>query len=498
MSKNKAETKQNAGMWSNCGVSARLPAAALAALALTLGLSACVEEGPRDPIGITAVSHGVETRTDRQARLTGRDGEADSTDPWFAGAAVADEPSATLIARQLLEQGGNAADAAAAVYFGLAVTYPAAAGLGGGGICLVHAGGGKTVETVSFLTRNPRGGGAVAVPGNVRGFALIHARYGSRPWGSVVAPAERLAATGTPVSRATARQLADAASVIAASPSLRSTFSNDKGAVAGELDIVTRIHLAATLAQIRSQGVGGFYSGQTAHRLVEESAAAGGALSLGDLRDYRPDILPAQSLDAGTGRLWIPDASIGAGAYEAALWPAIQNAGPADLVEIARRTAASLGAPASEIDRDFGSTSFAVIDNKGGAVACAVTMNGPFGTGRVAEGTGVALATSPGRSVLGLGSAFLAPVIVTGESGEYVRFAGAGAGAPKGAAAIQYAARNTATTDGALSALEAGPADARSPANAIVCADGIASGACGLGINPRGDGMGITGVASGS
>lgn len=492
--------KETAGMWLNCGFSGRRlrQGAALAALALALGVSACAEEGPRDPIGLTAVSHGVETSTDRQARLTGRDREADSSDPWFAGAAVADEPSAALIARQLLEQGGNAADAAAAVYFGLAVTYPAAAGLGGGGVCLVHAAGGKTVETVSFLTRNPRGGGAVAIPGNIRGFALIHARYGSRPWGSVVAPAERLAATGTPVSRAAARQLADASAIIGASPDLRRTFSNDKGAIASELDIVTRIQLAATLAQVRSQGVNGFYAGQTARRLVEESAAAGGALSLEDLRAYRPDVLPAQSVGAGTGQLWLPAASLGAGAYGAALWSNIQDAGPADLADAARRTAISLGASPADIDRDFGSTSFAVIDSRGGAVACAVTMNGPFGTGRVAEGTGVVLATSPGASPLGLGSAFLAPVIVTGASGEYVRFTGAGAGAPKGAAAVQYAAKNAATTESALSALEAGPADARSPANAVICPDGVASGACGLGINPRGNGMGITGVAPGS
>ncbi|ABS64884.1 gamma-glutamyltranspeptidase [Parvibaculum lavamentivorans DS-1] len=484
-----AQAKGSAGLWLN--YERRSLRSGLAAFALALGLAACGSDGPVEPVGLTAVSHGVETgqqRRDRQTSIR----ETDSRDPWFAGAAVADEPAAALIARQVLERGGTAADAAAAVYFGLSVTYPAAAGLGGGGICLARASGSKTVETISFLTRNPRGGGAVAVPGNVRGFALLHARYGRLPWGSVVGPAERLAATGTSVSRATARQLAASSAIIGASPALRRTFTNSSGAIASELDVVTRIQLAATLAQVRSQGVSGFYAGQTAHRLVEESAAADGSLSLDDLRDYRPEVLPAQSV----GGIWLPAQSVGAGAYNAALLSNIGTAGPAELADIARRTAIGLGAPA-DIDRDFGSTAFAVLDGQGGAVACAVTMNGLFGTGRVAEGTGIVFATAPSNPTLGLGSAFLSPVIVTGANGERVHMSGAGAGL-KGAPSILSMAKNAASGSGAVSALEASPADAASSANAVVCADGVAAGSCVLAINPRGEGMGITAVASGS
>src|SRR5690606_19812854 len=118
----------SAGMRLNCEERSRVfrSVAAGLALAAVFGISSCAEEGPRDPIGLTAVSHGVETGSDRQSRLSERK-DADSADPWFAGAAVADEPSAALIARQVLEKGGNAADAAAAVYFGLSVTYPGAA-----------------------------------------------------------------------------------------------------------------------------------------------------------------------------------------------------------------------------------------------------------------------------------------------------------------------------------------------------------------------------------
>lgn len=484
-------------MWSNC--EGRSPVvrsvAASLTLAVLIGLSACADEGPRDPIGLTAVSHGVETADARRARLT-ESRDTDTADPWFAGAAIADEPSAALIARQVLEQGGNAADAAAAVYFGLSVTYPGAAGLGGGGVCLVHAAETKTVETVSFLTRSPRGGGAIAIPGNVRGFAYLHSRYGRLPWGSIVAPAERLAATGIPVSRASASQFASASSVIASSPALRAIFAGS-GNVARERDVVTRIHLAATLAQVRSKGVNGFYSGPTARHLIETSKQAGGTLDIGDLRDYRPLVSPARMFERGTGKVWLPSDEIGAGAFGTALWTAIQNASPGELAAIADATAQRLGAP-SGTDRDYGSTSFVTIDGRGGAVACAVSMNGPFGSGRMSEETGVILAASPSAPVAGLAQAFLGPVMVTGATGEYVRFAGAGSGAPKGVAAAQYMAMNVQTKESAAQALSAGPADARSPVNAIVCPDGIATGACGLVINPEGNGMGITGVASGN
>jgi gamma-glutamyltranspeptidase/glutathione hydrolase len=81
---------------------------------------------------------------------------------------------------------------------------------------------------------------------------------------------------------------------------------------------------------------------------------------------------------------------------------------------------------------DLGSTGFAAVDENGQAASCAVTLNGPFGSGRTATGTGVVLGATP-SSAAGLASAFLAPVIAT--SNGAVGLAGAGAGGPNGAAA---------------------------------------------------------------
>ena len=135
------------------------------------------------------------------------------------GGVVSDEPTAALIARDVLSAGGTAADAAVALYFTLSVTYPSAAGLGGGGVCIVHDGATTKVEAIDFTTGRPArrpldGGPEFAVPGSVRGMAALHARYGRLRWSQVVQPAERLARFGHPISRAFAREIGVSAPTI--------------------------------------------------------------------------------------------------------------------------------------------------------------------------------------------------------------------------------------------------------------------------------------------
>jgi gamma-glutamyltranspeptidase/glutathione hydrolase len=467
------------------------------------------------PIGAT-VTGGLETRAERDD-LAGKKLALEPSDASFAGAVVADEPMAALIARGILENGGNAADAATALYFALSVTYPASAGLGGGGVCLVRDADhivGKTskkkkgvkklgeVESIAFLTRRPRDGGPFAIPGNVRGFALLQARHGVLPWGELVSPAERIAGTGFSVSRAAAHRLNDASVVIAASPDLATLYARSDGKLYQETDLLSQVALATTLAHIRARGVDGFYRGETGKYLVDQARAKGGALDPSDLTDYRPEIASAQQIEAGDVAVALPAKSLGAGAFANALWTNVQSASGAEaLAAAAERTAVALGAPGgAALDSDFGSTSFAVVDSKGGAVACAVTMNGAFGAGRVAEGTGVVFASSPETKVKGLGSAFLVPVMVLNPDTKELYIAGAGAGAPKGGAAIEGAVKAAVTTGGdtAVAALTTGPADLRSPANAIICPDGLPAGVCTLNPNPKGEGVGFGAVSSGS
>src|SRR6185295_14046610 len=99
---------------------------------------------------------------------------------------VGDEPFAVKSGAAVLAQGGNAVDAVTATYFALAVTYPVAAGLGGGGICIVHDAASRRNEEFDFLARDASGGGPYAVAGNVRGFSLMQSVYGIVPWQRVV------------------------------------------------------------------------------------------------------------------------------------------------------------------------------------------------------------------------------------------------------------------------------------------------------------------------
>ena len=143
------------------------------------------------------------------------------------------------------------------------------------------------------------------------------------------------------------------------------------------------------------------------------------------------------------------------------------------------------------LPNDLGATGFAATDSAGHAVACAVTMNGPFGSGHTAQGTGVTLALAPSAGQAGLAAAFLTPVIATDEDGN-VLLAGAGAGGPVGTASVadslaRLAKGEVVTRRGAPHTSTA----VYDTVNAILCqSDGCAAlvdaGANGLGATPGG------------
>ena len=106
------------------------------------------------------------------------------------GATVSDEPRSAQIGRDILSSGGNAIDAVVATYFALAVTYPGAATLGGGGICVAFQGENDKPATIDFRpTLYQAGGRAVMIPGSVRGMFALHARFGRLNWEGLLLPA---------------------------------------------------------------------------------------------------------------------------------------------------------------------------------------------------------------------------------------------------------------------------------------------------------------------
>lgn len=237
---------------------------------------------------------------------------------------VSDSDLASEAGEEILKQGGNAIDAAAAVAFTLAVVYPEAGNLGGGGFMLVRQTNGKTAfvdyreEAPHKATRtmylNPDGSfvkgsstigyRAVGVPGTVAGMVLALHEYGTMKLAQVMAPAIRLAREGFPVSDRLAKDIAAGQKRMDQFPRSRSIFLRDDNLYKpGE--IFRQPILAATLERIAKTDGRDFYHGETAHMLAKDMAAGGGIISLADLAGYKAKIrTPLQANYHDGGHTW--------------------------------------------------------------------------------------------------------------------------------------------------------------------------------------------------
>lgn len=364
---------------------------------------------------------------------------ARSTTAGFDGLVIADEPLAAEVARRIFGAGGSAGDAAAALYFALSVTYPAGAGLGGGGVCLVHDASAQKTYSLDFLPRDPLRTGFAAVPGNVKGFEELHRRMGRLPWQDVLEPATDLAKDGFRVTDALAQRLAGARSVLQGDAALADLFLDRDGQPLNEGRKLRQKLMAKTLRRIQSRGSRAFYEGGLAKRLVID---ADGRLTREELKHYHPVWVEAAEIRRGGRVFAIPAARTGSGAFLNALFEHAAQAKAAsamDLREVARDLLRAFGVVGS-LPHDFGSTSFLVMHGGGDAVACGITMNGPFGSGRYSPGTGLVFARAPSLGPHGLSGAFLAPIMMGGGEAGLLTFVAVGAGGPRAAAAVGYTA----------------------------------------------------------
>jgi gamma-glutamyltranspeptidase/glutathione hydrolase len=442
--------------------------------------------------------------------------------PYIYAAVVADDAVAVVGAQDMLARGGTAADAAVSLYFTLAVTMPSVASLGGGGACLVHDPKAGRTEMLDFISPAPASGLAQgdrpsAVPGNVRGMAVLHSRYGRLPWADLLARPESLARSGTVLSRPTAQELARAAGPLFADEDAKSVFAARNGTPLAEGDTVYQVELGATLGQIRMRGAGAFYTGPLADRFVAGVERAGGTLTKNDLRSFVPQWREAPSVSFDGGRLFVAGPPALAGLAAAQMWQMLVTDGryanaPAEermhlLAEVSRRALNDRGewlaangnasaeakrllsserarslmsnydpeAPTpptafsgqgAEVPENPSGTGFIVVDGSGLAVACTVTLYNPFGTGRLVPGIGAFLAQAPGvgsRNPYSLG-----PVIVTDSDDKVFRFAAAGAGgAAVPLAIVNVAARTLLDNEPLTDAMKGGRVYAN-PANTSV------------------------------
>lgn len=400
----------------------------------------------------------------------------------FAGVVAGDEPRAVVVGREILALGGSATDAAVAMYFTMGVTLPSRASLGGGGVCVVFDAGKKQGEAIEFLPRAAPSGGIA--PAGMRAMAVLQARYGILRWEQLLAPAETLARFGHAVSRAFAQDLAAEAERIAANPELMRLFSARSGRLARTGDRVIQTELSAVLSGIRQQGAGYLHSGPFARRFADASSAVGMPLSVEDVRDTLPRLTEAVAVPAGKDVAFFAPPRATGGVVAAQIWQAltaVESFGGADEARLhafaeasarafaqraawmapdgssrepvadlvtkkraaammagysdSRHTPAGTLSPApKEISSGSPSAGFVVGDRFGNAVACTFTMNGLFGAGRIAEGTGILLAAPP-RSPND-GSNVLSAVVVGNLNTGTMRFAAAAAGGAQGATAL--------------------------------------------------------------
>jgi len=225
------------------------------------------------------------------------------------GLVVAQEERAARIGVEILDRGGNAVDAAVAVGFALAVTYPRAGNLGGGGFMLIHLAKDNRNVAIDYRETAPAAatatmfldakgnpdpkksrdsGLAVGVPGTVAGLALAQQKYGSGKLSlaDLIAPAIDLARKGFPVEDDTADSLPKARDRLARWPSSAGIFLNG-GQPLQTGDRLLQFDLADTLRAIAQDGPQAFYQGRTAAQIAASVRGAGGIMTADDLKNYR-------------------------------------------------------------------------------------------------------------------------------------------------------------------------------------------------------------------
>jgi gamma-glutamyltranspeptidase/glutathione hydrolase len=224
------------------------------------------------------------------------------------GMVVSASDIAADLGASILAAGGNAVDAAVATAFALAVTYPSAGNLGGGGFMVVRTPDGRATTfdyrevapekatSTMYLgldgnidrTLTQYGYLAPGVPGTVRGMALAHKKFGKLPWKDVVLPAADLAGRGFPLSASLARGLNSAvAGNMKRFPASVAAYGKPAGGMWAAGDKIVLADLAKSLTSIATDGPDVFYTGWIADRIAEDMSANRGLITKADLDKYR-------------------------------------------------------------------------------------------------------------------------------------------------------------------------------------------------------------------
>lgn len=415
------------------------------------------------PVSLDLLANTQPTATQLAAQRY--DSSKDIFHPVFGkqGMVASEQELATQVGVEILQQGGNAVDAAVAVGFALAVVLPNAGNIGGGGFMVLHDGKSGENFTVDFREMAPSKASrdmyldeqgnvvdgkslythfAVGVPGTVAGMEYALKKWGSLPLEKVIAPAIKLAEEGFIVSNTLAATLQEETETLGKWESSKKIFfKNDRPLVAGER--LVQADLANSLRQIAQQGAKAFYEGEIAQKIVAEMEKHNGLITLEDMKGYQSvERKPIVGEYRGYKIVTMPPPSSG-GIHLVQILNMLENysladsgsnsaetihylaetmklayadrseyLGDPDFVkipvtgltskdyakELIKTINPDKARPAAEIKpgkpqpyESDQTTHYSVMDKAGNAVAVTYTLNLNFGSGIVAEGTGILL-----------------------------------------------------------------------------------------------------------
>ncbi len=220
------------------------------------------------------------------------------------GVVVTAHPEASKVGVEILKKGGNAIDASIAVQFALAVVYPNAGNIGGGGFLIYRDSKGKT-DALDYREKAPlkasedmywdKNGNAITdlslygqfaagVPGTVDGMVKAHEKYGKLNWKELVQPAINLAQKGFKITKQQAGELTNKHNDFVKYNSKTNALTSKSSWKEG--DLLIQKDLASTLKLIQQKGRAGFYEGKTADLIVKEMKRGNGIISYEDLKSY--------------------------------------------------------------------------------------------------------------------------------------------------------------------------------------------------------------------
>ncbi|MES3033495.1 MAG: gamma-glutamyltransferase [Gemmatimonadota bacterium] len=399
----------------------------------------------RPPVETTGVASTTMVTPPRQARPVSAD----------SAMVVSASPYATDAGLAVLRAGGNAVDAAVTVALTLAVTYPAAGNVGGGGFMVARIDGQDVAldfretaparasrdmyldSTGALTDRSVNGALAAGVPGSVAGLFEAHRKFGRRPWAELVRPAIALAAQGFVIDSAFSDDDEGGAGRLTSDSASAATFLRN-GRFPAVGTTWRNPELAAVLQRVADRGTAGFYRGTTAQLIADAMRNGGGIISLADLAAYTPVWRDPVRFDyRGHRVISMPPVSSGGltlalilGILEGRDVAALGWRTPASihlLAEAERRayvrrnsllgdpafmaipvqsflsrdtatalraeigTTASVSAPAAAVPESRHTTHFSVVDAAGNAVAITTTLNESFGAAFTVPGGGFLL-----------------------------------------------------------------------------------------------------------